>query len=199
LGVKTLINRLWKKKDEQIKQLWQEAEKKAADIRKESAESINAFLHQKNAELTTATGNEELPILKKAAQRSLQTVLAGQERLLRRTYELACQSLLRLRDNQYPLQFERLVDEVPRLPWQEVAVHPDDISLAEQYFPEARKRQDTTISGGFLLSTENGKIEIDNTFEKRLEKIWSQLSPFIVEEIYEQSELQHDFGWKKND
>lgn len=94
--------------------------------------------------------------------------------------ELACASATCL---------TRLAAELPRLAWQEVRVHPRDRDAAQRLFPEAGIVEDATLCGGLAVTTPAGRIHIDNTLEKRLERLWDDLLPLLVTDATTQDDV----------
>jgi len=41
------------------------------------------------------------------------------------------------------------------------------------------------ISGGFILENKSRTFLVDNSLKSRFEKIWEEILPFIIKDIYE--------------
>ncbi len=63
-------------------------------------------------------------------------------------------------------------------------VNPADVDLIRTNLPTVPVEPDTTITGGLVVAADREAVQVDNTFEKRLEKIWPALLPEMVGEIY---------------
>ncbi len=83
--------------------------------------------------------------------------------------------LASLRDHNYERVFHNLVREVPSINWKYVKINPEDRELALSYFPRAIIIEDEEIIGGFELISEDKKIFLSNSFEKRAERIRAEL------------------------
>lgn len=58
-----------------------------------------------------------------------------------------------------------------------------DLKLAESFFSGAELIEDKKIIGGFIAVSDDEKIKVDNTFEKRIEKARDNITLKILEEI----------------
>ena len=179
---------------ELVASLRQEGEEKAAEIRRtaaaeadrirgETAAGIqslrNGYARLKANAVAAEEGRLEAESLRQAERIRLHSEAALEERL----YGLARASLAELRDEQYAGQFARLVGELLPCAWEVVRVNPADSALARIHFPGARIEEDSAISGGVLVSGEGGRLLIDNTFEKRLERSWPEISANVTTKI----------------
>jgi V/A-type H+-transporting ATPase subunit E len=69
--------------------------------------------------------------------------------------------------------------------WKTVRVNSEDAGIAREHFPEAGIITDDSISGGMDVMTEDAKIRVINTLEKRLERAWGDVLPHIMKELDE--------------
>ena len=106
-----------------------------------------------------------------------ENVLAG------RLYTLAHGTLAQLRDDRYAELFVALVEELLPCQWQAVRVNPADSELAKASFPGAAIETDKGITGGMEVIAEGGRVRIDNTLEKRLERAWPELLPRLLNAV----------------
>jgi vacuolar-type H+-ATPase subunit E/Vma4 len=67
-----------------------------------------------------------------------------------------------------------------------VRVNPEDVALAGKYFPGAEIIPDRNITGGMDASTADGTIRIINTFEKRMERAWTDMLPVLIKDVYQE-------------
>lgn len=142
---------------EEVKQLRSEAERERDALREQIAEAIAA-----------------------GAKREAHTILLKAEgALASRLLTLARSSLSLLRREDYPGIFNSLAAELPPLSWGKVWINPADAPLAARLIPAAEIIPDDRISGGLAVETTDGKIGIDNTFEKRLSRGWPELLPLL--------------------
>lgn len=70
--------------------------------------------------------------------------------------------------------------ELPKLVWTRVRVAPRDEEVAARLFPTAEILPDPALSGGVVAETADGRIRIDNSLEKRLERCWDDLLPELL-------------------
>ena len=90
--------------------------------------------------------------------------------------------IVQLREKDYPGIFSLLAAELPPIGWETLRVNPTDAEIAADLFPRARIVPDTAICGGMEALAEEGRIRIINTLEKRLERVWPELLPALIEE-----------------
>ncbi len=184
MSSKELIESLRRVGDEKIRLIRQEAEQEAKSLRTAASRRIEELRKHHAEELTAAEGEETRRALAEAGNRARALRLAAETELSDRLYAIALSSLHRLRDAGYPAVFEKLVLELPSFPWKRVRVHPMDIDLARRYFPDAEIAPAETISGGVDVTVMDATIRVINTFEKRVERAWSELLPAMVEDVY---------------
>lgn len=169
--------------DEQVRELWQQAEAEAARLRSESA------AHQERAQQAAAARREgesaaQLERSISAARRQAQQArLAAELALAVRLKRLAVAMLAELGARGGAHLFGLLADEVPAYDWRTVAVHPRDRRLAAQRFKEAEICGDQRISGGLKVADREEQIQIINTLEKRLEHLWPEMLPEMLAEL----------------
>ncbi|GAB4432004.1 MAG: hypothetical protein OHK0040_01700 [bacterium] len=175
--------------------LAEEARKELDKLYSELQAEIASYRMKKKAELMQR--KEELKshavevlqekrkrILGRAKRKADDILIQAEERVVRRFYEAGLKSLSFLRCENYPALFANLVKEVVFAQWEEVRVNPKDIAIAKDFFKEAVIVPDNEIIGGFILTSEKGKIIINNTFEKRWERVFSSLLPEVLMELY---------------
>ncbi len=81
-------------------------------------------------------------------------------------------------------RYRKTAQELPEQDWETVARQPTDISMANRKrFNTCTIQTDPAISGGMVAESMNGKIVVNNTFEKRLESSWPTFFPAIVREL----------------
>lgn len=69
--------------------------------------------------------------------------------------------------------------------WGTVYVNARDVELAKKYFKYCSVEATEEISGGFILENKSRTFLVDNSLESRLEKIWEEILPDILRDIYE--------------
>ena len=186
MGSKELIESLWKAADEKIQAIRHEAEAKAEKIKEEAARRGEQLRQDHARSESAASGEYRRTQLAAANTRARDLRLAAEQALSERLREAARSTLHDLRDGNYSDIFAVMAREVPSLPWQSVRVNPGDVDLAKQHFPDAEIIPDDQISGGMDATAEDGTIRVVNTFERRLERIWMDLLPALMRDVYEQ-------------
>lgn len=170
--------------EREIAAIWQGAEQEALRLRAQAQQQQQAL----RVELLSAA---EQQAAKKAAasdqlalrqERSLR--LEAEAALAERLGRLARELLPQLRGGGDRQIFIALAAELPPAPWAKLRVHPDDLPLARQLFPEVEIAGDPRISGGLEAVTADGGLRVVNTLEKRLERLWPQLLPELRKEVY---------------
>ncbi|HET6516558.1 MAG TPA: V-type ATP synthase subunit E [Thermodesulfovibrionales bacterium] len=188
MGYRELIESLRKAADERVRSIWQEAETEAEKIRNEgtrkAAQVRDEYAAMEGTE-AEATGSA---VIFDALNRSRMYRLTSEKRLSDRLFALAASCLSPLRDEGYGENFEVIVKELPLFPWKTVRVNPRDVGLARENFPDAEIVSDEGITGGVDAETEEGKVRVIDTFEKRLERAWVEILPALTKEIYEEAE-----------
>ncbi len=186
MGSRELIESLRRAGEESIrlhrKDAEQEAESREASLVKQLAELSRHYAD----ELAAAENEETRRARAEAGSRVRAVRLAAEKRLSDRLFSIVHASLAQLRHDGYPAIFEKLVRELPALPWKRVRVHPADIELARKLLPGAEIVPEETISGGVDAAIADGRIRVINTFEKRLELAWADLLPLLISDAYEE-------------
>ena len=185
-----LIKDLREKSSNRIQQIWLETETKAEDLRslkrKELAKRQTEMLGQSKEMRRKITA----PIIHEAQRSVLVIEDDSMLKLSERLYALAFGKLVQLRQQDYESVFAELVREVPAIAWEKVQVSPLDKELAISSFPGAEIESDPAIIGGYLASGEGGTYRVVNTLERRLEKGWPVILPFILKEIIEEHNVE---------
>ena len=170
--------------EEKIRLIRQEAEQEAKALQEAAAVKIEELRKNYADKLTSAEGDETLHALAEAGSRAQRVRLEAERGLSDRLYSIARSSLHLLRDNGYPAVFEKLALELPSFPWKLVRVNPDDVGLARKHFPGAEIIPVENTAGGMEATVADGTVRVINTFEKRLERAWSELIPLLVKDVY---------------
>ena len=190
MGYKELIESLHKEGEEKIRLQWVDVEAEAEQIRNETSRRIKEMKEEYGIKRQVAQKEQEVNILGEAKKKARSIRLLAENRLSDRLFLLALSCLSELRTGKYESIFDSLVKELPDTPWKEVKVCSEDLKLAAQYFTGAHVIPDKGITGGFLAYTEDKKIQVDNTFEKRLERRWEDILPVWIKDIV--SEASHN-------
>ncbi len=161
----------------------QETEAEIALIQSERARNIQQLQERFHEHYRLIAREQSHDILDRAHHEARRILLSAEHSLSHRIYTLACSLLPRLRDSGYEKIFNDLAGELPQDSWSVIRVNPADKELAKRLFPDADIISDRTISGGLAALSDNGKIQVNNTFEKRLERAWIYLVPEIMKDV----------------
>lgn len=183
MGYRELTDALRSEGVEKMQQIRQAAEAEADRIRGEAAARIKKLQADYGRRQESATAAETGIILAEAERLAARIKLEAENVLAGRLYTLAHGTLTQLRDDRYADLFAALVEELLPCYWQVVRVNPADSALAEAAFPGAAIETDNGITGGLEVIAEGGRVRIDNTLEKRLERAWAELLPRLLNAI----------------
>ncbi len=180
MGCDELIRALRAEEEEKTREIWEKAEEEAGKIRAALFPRIENLRRDSAAEPPSDEVSRMLLEAETAARVIRLTVF---DRLSVRLYALAASSLHLLREEGYEETFKRLVLELPSFGWQRVTVSTDDSALARKSFPGAEIVTSKSIMGGMEAEAEEGGVKIVNTFEKRLERSWTEMLPALLGDI----------------
>ena len=182
MGCKELINSLRAAGDEKLKALRCEAEQEAERVRAEAARRVEALREEHGRKHAAAAARHADVILSEAHAAVRAIALSAERTLADRLYGAAQASLRSLRNTGYRDVFIGFCRELPRFTWKSVRVHPDDVALAREQFQDAEVHADPGIIGGMVAASEGDRVMVVNTFEKRLECLWEEMLPEIMQE-----------------
>jgi V/A-type H+-transporting ATPase subunit E len=179
-----LIESLRHAAEEKARLMREETEREAEDLRLEVSRKVEDLRRSYADQLAAVSREEARNALAEAGRRARSVRLEAEKTLSDRLFLLARSSLSHLREDGYPAVFEKLAAELPPMPWKLVRVHPADAVLARKYFPDAEIVPLEDITGGVDAEIDGGKIRVVNTFEKRLERAWGDLLPYLIRDVY---------------
>jgi vacuolar-type H+-ATPase subunit E/Vma4 len=197
LGLEELISTLKKNGQKQIDDIWQQARDEADSIRKQVAEAIAKITEEHAAQLASACRKSVRVIVAEAEMKARKKKLFAYQGLDEVLHATAINQLPKLREHGYENVFAQLAKELPDSQWEKIIVNPYDMDLAAKFFDKNIVQPDTAINGGLIAVNAGGKIVVDNTFEKRLERQWSHILPELIkriEEKYGESESTEKAG-----
>jgi len=186
MGHRELIESLRKEGEDNINRLWIDVQEEADRINAETSQKIEESREKYRKDQETAARKQEDSILSEAKNRARLIKLSAERAMSERLLPLAMSYLHELRNKGYKDVFTSLVKELPHTLWREVRVNPQDIGIAREHFPDSQAIPDNTIAGGLEVILEDGRICIDNTFNKRLEKAWEDILPSLISDIYKE-------------
>ena len=184
MSCRELIDSLKKAADERVILMRQEAEREAGATKADVARRLEQRRDEAKRKEAAAQRDANAQALSAANNRARQIRLSAEKELSARLEAAAASSLPALRKAGYEAAFGKMARELPALAWHTVRVNPGDIALAEKYFPGAEIEPDRNITGGMDASTKDGSIRVINTFEKRLERAWSDMLPLLIRDVY---------------
>jgi vacuolar-type H+-ATPase subunit E/Vma4 len=188
LGLEELLNTLKKNEQKQIDEIWHAAKSEAEALREQVAEAIDSITRNHNEQLSSACQKSMRSIFSETEIKARAKKLVAYQALDQALQNAAIRQLPVLREHNYELTFKELVDELPGRKWEKVMVSSADLQLAAKFFAVDIIHPDSAISGGLRAVTADGKIIVDNTFEKRLERQWFHIFPAIIAELKKQYE-----------
>jgi vacuolar-type H+-ATPase subunit E/Vma4 len=190
VGLEELLNTLKNNGQKQTDDIWQAAKKEAEILRAQVAKAISDITKVHADQLASACHKSMRSIFLETEIKTRRKKLFAYQALDLALRNAAVMQLPQLRKQNYKEVFANLVAELPERQWEKIVVNPADLELAVSFFAGDIIHPDSTISGGLLAITANGKIIVDNTFEKRLERKWIHILPPIIAELekrYEKS------------
>jgi V/A-type H+-transporting ATPase subunit E len=188
MSYEELLAALRQEADEKVEMLWRETKAEAERAREEAAVGFERTRSESLSRQAAMIGETTRDILAEAERKARQVRLAALRELSARLSELATTLLAELRDRPYEGLFEALVGELPSYPWETASVNPADVERASMFFPEAKIVADKAISGGLEVTGDKGRICVNNTLEKRLERAWPELLPEMMRAVYREIE-----------
>lgn len=180
MGIEELISTLKKNEQKQIASIWQAAEKEAERLRGQVADAIAALTKEQADTLASACQKSMRAIFSATETQTREKKLLAYQVLDQALRDAAARQLPLLRQHDYENVFARLAAELPQRQWEKIVVNPADLDLAARFFSGGSIEADTAINGGLTAVTANGRIIVDNTFKKRLERKWLHVLPQIT-------------------
>ena len=182
-----LIEALRRKATDDVEGLWRDTHAEGDALRaaaKQEVESERAAL----AAQTAAAGRRAALAGHAAAERKARDEhmrVVGE--LGERLYALARDELRTLGAQGAEALLTALAAELPSYEWQRVRVRPADVSVAQRLFPNAAVEGEPAIAGGLSAEADQGRVEVDNTLEARLDSAWPDLLPELVRDIMKEA------------
>ncbi|RJQ47040.1 MAG: hypothetical protein C4538_05735 [Nitrospiraceae bacterium] len=187
MGYEELIAYLRAEADNKIKKLWDDSHAEAEKIRSEMSERLVNMRQEHGKTLGEAVHKIRNDIFFEAQKKAREIKLISEQDISRRLFSLAASHLSLLRKERYEDIFSALARELPSPHWKQVRVSPGDSGLARRLFPDAAIIPDDSIYGGLEVCSEDAKICVANTFNKRLQRAWENILPAIMRDIYQET------------
>lgn len=189
MGSKELIESLQAEAERQVEAIRGEALAGAEKILEAGREKLRLRRLEYDRMLADCSVKESGCLTREAREKAQEVALGAWEELSRRLYRMARPMLHTLRAGDYAEKsFKALSLELPPFKWETVRVNPLDCALCAKLFPGAVVVADASISGGMEAEAHGGKIRAVNTFEKRLERLWTELAPLLVGDVLREIE-----------
>lgn len=185
MGCRELIGSLRAAGDEKMRALRADAEQEAKQARSDAELRIDGLRRSREREQQAEALKQADALLAAARAEARRTLLQAEQALAARLAAAARALLPSLRTAGYAGVFESFVRDLPRLDWRTVRVNPKDVELARSHFTDAEILPDERISGGFAVQTEGARVQVVNTFDKRLARHWEDMLPEIMAEARE--------------
>lgn len=183
MGYEELIRSLQEEADEKVRQLRNDAFAEAERIREDASKRVDRARSEYEEEMKNIARKIQDNILFDAEKKAKEIILRAEKKLSDLLFSHAMTCLHSLRSEGYGRVFTALAGELPHFQWKEVRVASEDVEYAKELFPHACIVPDGSITGGLEVHSENGRICIINTFEKRLERAWEGMLPLIMQEV----------------
>ncbi|MDH5716491.1 MAG: V-type ATP synthase subunit E family protein [Spirochaetia bacterium] len=187
MSYEKLVESLKTKEKDQINDLWRNA-KEEINIKEDK---INNEIINLKIEIEEKTNLKkkiiQKEILSKTRHKIKKNKLESETELFNRILSLMIQSVSEsYKKDKEKKYFNLLAKELPEINWNKIMVHPDDVETAKNIFTKSEIEKDQNIYGGLISINNEEKIEINNTLNKRIEKIKQQLIPLIIKELYKE-------------
>ncbi len=183
MGKDELKKALIDEAEEHIRALWAAAEAEIDGLRgqvalqrEEQAAKTARQLEKAVAELRTACHQQ-------AVEEERRAILEAETDLAERMLGLARTLLPQMIAANRGFWLKCLVEELPDHPWEEVRVSPSDLDQAVELFPDAQVIPEEALAGGVIVTAGGGRLRVDNSLEKRLERRWPEILPTLFAEI----------------
>lgn len=197
MGLDELINTLKRNEQKQIGDIWQAAKSEAETIRTQVDEAIADITKIHAEQLASACQKSRRAIFSETEVKTREKKLFAYQALDQALRKAALKQFVSLRKQNYEKVFANLVSELPERQWEKIVVNPVDLELAAKFFNANSIQPDPEVSGGLVAVTANGRIIVDNTFEKRLERKWLHILPQVIAELekrYETTGIAENTG-----
>jgi vacuolar-type H+-ATPase subunit E/Vma4 len=189
MGYRELIGALHEEGEEKIRAIRQETERETGEIREEAARKIREINEGYEQTLSAMLTVQTKDILLDAEREARTTLLASEKALSERLFALSLETLPELRDGTSFDILDALAEELPAHDWQRIRVAPDDREEAQRRFPGSEIIPDPSIIGGLDVTDRGGRIRVINTLEMRFARLWEEMLPELIRDVYERSEL----------
>ena len=183
MGRRELLEALQREGQETMAAITARGAAAAEELRSQAEERLARLRREDEQECERLCSDRKRTLLGKAACEAALIRLRAEHALGLRLQERARSSLQALVSDDAEKLFRSLAAELPAMPWSTISASPGDALCAAALFPDATVIPDTTISGGLKAATADQSLTVDNTLEKRLERLWPDLLPPLLAEL----------------
>ena len=185
MGVSELKIALRQDGEARARALWQQSEAAVEKRRKEIAAEIEHLHDETELSLQAEEARLRNHLLFEARARATACRLQAETEMELRLLKMAGRLLGEMIGNSRKRIWQALCHELPEYPWTNLKVHPEDLALAREAFPEAAIECDAAIGGGLVATDAQGSIRIDNTLSCRRSRAWPELLPNLMKDLRE--------------
>lgn len=180
MGRRELLEALHREGQETLAAIIDNGAAAEAELRSQIEERRARLRREHEQECEQLCRDRKRMILDKAAREAALIRLRAEHALALRLQECARLTLQHLPSNDAERLFAALAAELPEIPWATISTSPGDTLRAAACFPDAAILSDPAISGGLKAATSDQSLTVDNTLEKRLERLWPDLLPPLL-------------------
>lgn len=183
MGQRELEAALRRDSESKAREIWSSVEAEAEQLRSAATQTLDRqrqAAEERRLSEIAALRDEAMAVARKQAQRSR---LAAEGELAGRLKLLAEGRLEGLAVAGGAELFARLAAEIPVHSWRQIKIHPRDEVFAGEAFPKAEILPSDGITAGLEVLSDDGRIQVINTLEKRLEHLWPELLPELLKEL----------------
>jgi len=184
MSIEGLLEELKKEKDDEISRLKEEAIKMKKTIYKDTQKKVQDMEENFKREYVNKREKMLNSAINNAKSKGIINIINEENEFSKRIEKYSIKLLITLREKDYNTIFKKLVMELPKYAWENIIVSPDDVPAAKHFFPKANIESNNSIIGGLKVESKNREIAIDNTLNKRFEKICPIFMPVILKYIY---------------
>lgn len=183
MGRRELLEALQREGRETMAAITANSAAKEQELRTKAEERCTELQQEHERELELLCSGRKQTLIAKAAREATLIRLRAEHALALRLQERAFSTLSQLRRGDAEEPFRTLAAELPDVPWQTIWTTPGDTILAAAYFPGATIIPDESLTGGLKAAAAERSLTVDNTLEKRLERLWPDLLPNLIVEL----------------
>ena len=183
MGKDELKKALADEAEERIRALWAVAETEIDGLRGQVALQREEQAAKSARQLDKAVAELRTACHQQALEEGRRAILEAETDLAERMLGVARTLLPQMIAAKRSTWLKCLAEELPDHPWEEVRVSPADLDQAVELFPGAQVIPEEALAGGVIVTAGGGRLRVDNSLEKRLERRWPEILPMLFAEI----------------